>query len=218
MSRRHTYSSVLSHRTGNGWAILSMPAKCDNKSGKCVTLTHDVGLCEEWQQASRGTQAICCVSNLFQGYADHSASGKSALIRVVMHGWNLADDFRLCSHRGDDELQAVSATHSPVRPGACARVCTVTPICLHHYYARVGGWQRWPSLPLWNLLLCVSAYVHVWLCAFSHLQTGPPTAEGSLLAAKWRTSLNKHPVASTLPLLFIMGGEGSLQSMAFSPL
>lgn len=59
-------------------------------------------------------------------------------------------------------------------------------------------------------------FLHVWLCAFSHLQTGPPTAEGSLPAAKWRTSLNKHPVASTPPLLFIMGGKDSLQSGAFS--
>lgn len=133
MSGRHTYSSVLSHRTGNGWAIFSVPVKHDNKSGQGVTLTHhDVGLCEEWQQASRGTRAICCcVSSLSQGYVDHSASGKSALIRVVMHGWNLADDFRLCSHGEDDELQAVKRT--PFTSKACywcvcARMCSYTHV------------------------------------------------------------------------------------------
>lgn len=57
--------------------------------------------------------------------------------------------------------------------------------------------------------LCVSC---VWLRIFSHLQPGPPTAEAGLLATKWRTSLNEHPVASctppSRPLLFITGWRG----------
>lgn len=44
--------------------------------------------------------------------------------------------------------------------------------------------------------LCVSC---VWLRVSSHLQPGPPTAEANLLATKWRTSLNGHPVASCTP-------------------
>lgn len=106
------------------------------------------------------------------------------------------------------QVQLVSSQNSPVRPviGAC-NYTHIPPSLLWPC-----GWLAFTA----TLKPCALCFCYVWLCASSHLQTGPPTAEASLLATKWRTSLNKHPVASTLPLLFIMGCRGSLQRMAFS--
>ena len=68
MSRRHTYSSILSRRRGSGWATFYTRVTLDNESDKCVSVTHhDVALCGEWQQAGKleHTAFCCCICSLF---------------------------------------------------------------------------------------------------------------------------------------------------------
>lgn len=97
MSRRHAYRSDLSHRTGNSWVIFYIPVTHDNISDKRVSLTnHDVGLCEEWQQASRDIQLSAAAASsgnihirkIWQSIPNACGTqyNKYDLIKEVMHG------------------------------------------------------------------------------------------------------------------------------------
>lgn len=123
------------------------------------------------------------------------------MLNVFLQIWNAADAIRLPLWQMIQGPSEARLQNYPLRPVIGEGSYTHIPPS----WLRLDAWHCWPLLPLWKI--CVAA-----VCASSHLQAGPPTAE-AILIFEHDSSL-MHTIKTLLfPLVFVIGYEVSIPSM-----